>query len=97
MLHQPKIDILAQLDTNKGNMLHWPTMAGWTVSSCNTVLCAKLYQESASVLFNSRGMAKGTGTQITEGYKPMIIYNSNESGLFFWLPPTMTRWKEIQV
>jgi hypothetical protein len=49
MLHQPKIDTLAQLDTNKDNMLHWPTMAGLTVSSSNTVLCTKLYQESAKV------------------------------------------------
>jgi len=49
MLHQPKIDTLAQLDTNKANMLHWSTMAGSTVSSSNTVLCTKLYQESAKV------------------------------------------------
>jgi len=49
MLHQPKIDTLDQLDTNKGNMPHWPTMAGSTVSSSNIVLCIKLYQESAKV------------------------------------------------
>jgi len=49
MLHQPKTDTLAQLDTNKDNKLHWPTMAAPTVSSNNTVLCTKLYQESAKV------------------------------------------------
>jgi hypothetical protein len=94
MLHQPKIDTLAQLDANKGKMLHWSTMAGSTVSSSNTVLCTKLYQESAKVYSSS--MEKETGTQTTKGYKTMIIYNSNETELLFWLPPTTTRRKEIQ-
>jgi hypothetical protein len=49
MLQQPKIDTLDQLDTNKGNMMHWFIMAGSTASSSNTVLCTKLYKESAKV------------------------------------------------
>jgi hypothetical protein len=49
MIHQPKIDTLAQLNTNKDNKLHWPTMAGPTVSSSNIALCTKLYQESEKV------------------------------------------------
>jgi hypothetical protein len=41
-------------------------------------------------------MEKGHGTQITEGQKPMIIYNGNGTGLILWLPPPMTRRREIQ-
>jgi len=62
----------------------------------HSVVYKTLSGECKSVLFNDRGMKKGTGTQITEGYKTMIIYNGNEAGLFFWLPPTMTRRREIQ-
>ena len=54
----------------------------------NRVLYTKLYQESTKVgLVNSGGMGKGTDTWNS---KPKNIYNGDETGLFFRLPPNRT-------
>jgi hypothetical protein len=91
------MDISVQLDTNKGNVLHWPPMAGSTVSSSNTVLCTKLYHESAKVYSSTvEEWRNEQSLKITEGYKPKNIYTGNETGLFFRLPPTTTRRKKMQ-
>lgn len=54
----------------------------------NRVLYTKFYQESTKVgLVNGGGMGKGTDTW---NWKPKNIYNGDETGLFFRLPPNRT-------
>jgi hypothetical protein len=67
-------------------------MAGLTVSSSYTVLCTKLYQDSAKVwLFKSGGNGERQLLIITGGYEPMNINNVDETRVVFRLPLNKTR------
>jgi hypothetical protein len=64
-------------------------MTGSTVSSSDAVLCMKLYQESAKGVDSTVGeRRKEQLLKTMEGSKN--IYNADQTGLFFRLPPNKT-------